>query len=151
VTPLFRALVLGPLRSNPLRALVTLVAVGLGVGIGLAIDLANATAVASFASSVNVVSNRVNLQVLGIGNGFDERALLRVQAVPGVEYAGPTIEDTLTIGARPGTAFSGEVLRVLGVDLLRRCGGGPRRGRLRSLTRRALQRDASRWRPPRRP
>jgi putative ABC transport system permease protein len=119
VSSLFYALVLGPLRSNPLRALVTLVAVALGVAIGLAIDLANATAVASFASSVNVVSNRVNLQVLGIGNGFDERALLRIQAVPGVEYAGPTIEDTLTIGAQLGVPFSGEVLRVLGVDLLR--------------------------------
>jgi len=119
VTPLFRALVLGPLRSNPLRALVTLVAVGLGVGIGLAIDLANATAVASFASSVNVVSSRVNLQVLGIGNGFDERSLLRIQAVPGVVYAGPTIEDTLTVGAQSGVPFSGEILRVLGVDLLR--------------------------------
>ncbi len=116
MNPLLYALVLGPLRSNPLRALVTLIAVALGVAIGLAIDLANATAVASFASSVNVVSNRVNLQVLGIGNGFDERTLLRVEAVPGVEYAGPTIEDTLTIGARQGAAFSGDVLRVLGVD-----------------------------------
>ena len=45
MTSLFRALVLGQLRSNALRALVTLVAVALGVAIGLAIDLANATAV----------------------------------------------------------------------------------------------------------
>ena len=40
---LFGALVVGPLRGNALRALVTLVAVALGVAIGLAIDLANAT------------------------------------------------------------------------------------------------------------
>jgi putative ABC transport system permease protein len=71
--PLFRALVLGPLRANVLRALVTVVAVALGVAIGLAIDLSSATAVGSFATSVNVVSNKVNLQVLGIGRGFDER------------------------------------------------------------------------------
>jgi putative ABC transport system permease protein len=126
---LFRALVLAPLRSNPLRAVVTLIAVALGVAIGLAIDLANATAVASFQSSVNVVSNRVNLQVLGVGRGFDERAIVRVQAIPGVTYASPTIEDALTIGARPGDPFSGEVLRVLGVDMLRPLpgsgGGGP--------------------------
>jgi putative ABC transport system permease protein len=119
VNGLAEALVFGPLRASPLRALVTLVAVALGVAIGLAIDLANATAVASFASSVNVVSSRVNLQVLGIGNGFDERTILRVQAVPGVSYAGPTIEDTLTVGARAGDPFSGVALRVLGVDLLR--------------------------------
>jgi putative ABC transport system permease protein len=119
MSALFRALVLGHLRSNRLRALVTLVAVGLGVAISLAIDLANATAVASFASSVNVVANHVNLQVLGIGRGFDERTLLRVQAVDGVAYAGPTIEESVVVGARPGDPFSGEILRVLGVDLLR--------------------------------
>jgi putative ABC transport system permease protein len=117
--PLFSALVLGPLRSGALRTLVTLIAVGLGVAIGLAIDLANATAVASFASSVNIVSNKVNLQVLGAGGGFDERAILRVQRVAGIVYASPTIEDELTVGAKPGRPFSGEILRVLGVDMLR--------------------------------
>ncbi|MDB5072001.1 MAG: hypothetical protein JWM87_3112 [Candidatus Eremiobacteraeota bacterium] len=117
--PLFRALVLGPLRSNVLRAAVTLVAVGLGVAIGLAIDLANATAVGSFATSVNVVSNKVNLQVLGVGRGFDERAIVRVQGIGGVTYASPAIEDALTVGARARDPFSGEILRVLGVDLLR--------------------------------
>jgi putative ABC transport system permease protein len=119
VSSLFRALVWGHLAGNPLRAGVTVLAVALGVAIALAVDLANATAVASFASSVNVVSNHVNLQVLGIGRGFDDRTILRVQDVPGVEYASPTIEDTLTVGARPGEPFSGEILRVLGVDLLR--------------------------------
>ncbi len=116
---LFQGLVLGHLRSNKLRALVTLVAVGLGVAISLAIDLANATAVASFASSVNVVANHVNLQVVGVGRGFDERALLNVQQVDGVSYASPTIEESVVVGAKPGDPFSGEILRVLGVDLLR--------------------------------
>lgn len=119
VSALFRGLVLGHLRSNRLRALVTLFAVGLGVAISLAIDLANATAVSSFASSVNVVANHVNLQVLGIGRGFDERALLRVTRVDGVQYASPTIEESVVVGARSGDPFSGEILRVLGIDLLR--------------------------------
>ncbi len=116
---LFRGLVLGHVRANRLRALVTLGAVALGVAIALAIDLANATAIASFASSVNVVANHVNLQVLGVGRGFDERALLRVQQVAGVAYASPTIEDSIVVGAQPGDPFSGEILRVLGLDLLR--------------------------------
>ncbi len=116
---LFRALVWGHIAGNRLRSAVTLIAVALGVAIALAIDLANATAVASFASSVNVVSNHVNLQVLGIGRGFDERTILRVQDVPGVTYASPTIEDSLTVGARRDEPLSGEILRVLGVDLLR--------------------------------
>jgi len=118
MTALFRALVLGHLRGNRLRALVTFFAVGLGVAISLAIDLANATAVSSFASSVNVVANHVNLQVLGVGRGFDERTLLRVRAVDGVQYAAPTIEESVVVGARAGDPFSGEILRVLGIDLL---------------------------------
>jgi putative ABC transport system permease protein len=119
VIALFRALVWGHVAGNPLRSGVTLLAVALGVAIALAIDLANATAVASFSSSVNVVSNHVNLQVLGIGRGFDERTILRVQDVPGVDYASPTIEDSLTVGAQPDQPLSGEILRVLGIDLLR--------------------------------
>ncbi|HTJ26144.1 MAG TPA: FtsX-like permease family protein [Candidatus Limnocylindria bacterium] len=118
MSSLLGALVLGPLRGNLPRALVTLVAVALGVAIGLAIDLANATAIASFASSVDIIANHVNLQVLGVGRGFDERAILRVAALSGVESAQPAIEDAVTVGARPSDPFSGEILRVLGVDLL---------------------------------
>ena len=119
MTALFRALVLGHMRANMLRTGVTLLAVALGVAIALAIDLANATAVASFATSVNVVSNHVNLQVLGVGRGFADTTLLRVQDVPGVRYASPTIEDSIVVGAKSDAPFSGEILRVLGVDLLR--------------------------------
>jgi putative ABC transport system permease protein len=119
VSPVFAALVWGHIGANKLRSFVTVLAVALGVAIALSVDLANTTAVASFASSVNVISNHVNLQVLGVGRGFDERTILRVQNVPGVLYANPAIEDSLTVGARAGDAFSGEILRVLGVDLLR--------------------------------
>ena len=118
MTALFRALVLGHIRNNPLRTAVTVFAVASGVAIALAIDLANTTAVASFASSVNVISNHVNLQVLGVGRGFPEQALQRVAAVDGVSYAGPSIEDSIVVGAKANDPFSGEVLRVLGLDLL---------------------------------
>ena len=116
---LFRTLVLGHIRLNGLRSLVTLLAVALGVAISLAVDLANATAVASFAQSVDLVASHVNLQILGVGRGFDERTILRVQTLDGVRYASPAIEDSLAVGARRGEPMSGEVLHVLGVDLLR--------------------------------
>ena len=119
MSAVFRALVWGHLGANKLRTAVTILAVALGVAIALSVDLANSTAVASFASSVNIISNHVNLQVLGVARGFDDKTLLRVQRVPGVTYASPTIEDSLTIGARAGDPFSSEILRVLGVDLLR--------------------------------
>ena len=120
---LFGALVAGYVRANRLRSLITVIAVALGVAIALAIDLANHTAVASFAASVNVVSNHVNLQVLGLGAGFDERVLTRVDAVDGITYAAPAIEDSVVVGARRGDPLSGEILRVLGVDMLRPVGG----------------------------
>ena len=115
---LFQALVLGHLRHNGLRAAITLIAVALGVAIAVAIDLANATAVASFASSVNVVASKVNLQVLGVGRGFDERTLLRVRDIAGVDDAAPILEDAIALGVKRGDPLSGEILRVLGVDLL---------------------------------
>jgi len=118
-TALFQSLVLGYLRTNRLRSLVTLLAIGLGVAVCLAIDLANTTALASFSSNVNIVASRVNLQILGLGRGFDERTLVAVQRLPNVVQADPIIEDSVVIGARQGDPLSGEILRVLGVDLLR--------------------------------
>jgi putative ABC transport system permease protein len=129
---LLRGLIAGTLRDGRLRTVVTIVAVALAVAIALAIDLANAAAVASFSSSVDVVASRVNMQVLGIGRGFDERALLRIIALPGVVSASPVIEDNIVIGARRGRPEDGEVLRVLGVDLLQplpRDAGNPSAGR----------------------
>lgn len=116
---LIRALVVGYLRTNGLRALVTLVAVALGVAAAYAIDLANATAVDSFSRSVDVIANRVNLQVFGSGTGFDERALTRIERLRGVWSASPVIEGELVAGVRPGDPESGEIIRVLGVDITR--------------------------------
>lgn len=116
---LLRALVIGYARANVLRALVTIVAVALGVAAAYAIDLANGTAIDSFSRSVDVIANHVNLQVFGIGRGFDERALLAVQSVDGVETANPVVEGELVLGARRGEPESGEIVRVLGIDLTR--------------------------------
>ncbi len=115
---LFRSLVLGYLWMNRLRSLVTLLAIGLGVALFVAIDLANATAIASFNSNVNIVTSKVNLQVLGEGQSFDERTLLKVMRVPNVVQAAPVIEDSIVVGVRHNDPNSGEILRVLGIDLL---------------------------------
>ena len=116
---LVRALVVGYVRVNGLRALVTLFAVGLGVAASYAIDLANATAIDSFGRSVDVIANHVNLQVFGSGTGFDERALLRVERHDGVASASPVVEGELVAGARRGDPESGEIIRVLGIDVTR--------------------------------
>jgi putative ABC transport system permease protein len=115
---LFRALVAGYVRAHALRASVTLFAVALGVASAYAIDLANATAVDSFSSSVNVVANRVNVQVFGTGDGFDERALLPIERANGVYAASPVVEGEITVGGAGGP-LNGEILRVMGIDITR--------------------------------
>ncbi|MDQ2871744.1 MAG: ABC transporter permease [Candidatus Eremiobacteraeota bacterium] len=116
---LLRALVLGNFRGNGLRSFITLFAVALGVAIAYAIDLANTTAIASFAQSVDVISNHVNVQVFAVGRGFDERALLRVQRYPGVRSADPVVTGELAVGAAGPTSQAGEIVRVIGVDITR--------------------------------
>lgn len=110
---LFRALVLRYVAAHRVRALMTVFAVATGVAVTFAIDVANATAIASFSSSVNVIANRVNLQVLGVGRGFDERLLLRVEREPDVESAQPVVEGEVALEG--GT----EILHVLGMDVTR--------------------------------
>ncbi|TAM58330.1 ABC transporter permease [bacterium] len=114
-----RALVLGYVREHPWRTLMTVSAVALGVAVAVAVQLANATAVRSFQSSVNVVSSRVNLQILADGAPFDERALLAVERLPSIVYAQPAVTGTILAGARANDARSGELLEVIGVDVLR--------------------------------
>lgn len=116
---LVRALVLGYARRNALRAAVTLLAVALGVASLFAIDVANATAVASFSRSVDVIANAVNLEIIGGANGFDERVLLRVQGVAGVQSATPVIEGEAIVGARANDPLSGEAVRIVGIDITR--------------------------------
>jgi len=116
---LLRALVLGYVREHPWRTLLTVVAVALGVGVAVAVQLANATAVRSFQRSVNVVSNRVNLQIVAEGAPFDERALVTVERLPAIVYAQPTVTGTILVGSVPGDPRSGEALPVIGVDVLR--------------------------------
>ena len=80
---LLRWISLRHLRDEPGRALLTLAGVALGVAVYLAIRLANASALASFSSTVDAVAGRANLQVTGGTGGFDERLFRRVQQTPG--------------------------------------------------------------------
>jgi len=114
---LFRTLILRGWWSDPLRALTTLLAVALGVALVLAIDLANAASVDAFAESVNLVSHRVNLQILALTDGFDEHLYPPLLDDPAIRSAEPVLEAELTLSPKSGDPFSGEVLHVLGTDL----------------------------------
>ncbi len=119
---IFDALVVGHVRDEALRALVTLLAVALGVGVAVAIALANATAVRSLRSDAALLRAPTDLQIVGTGNGLDERLISRVRYLPGVAQARPVIEGDafLQSGATRDLrqAAVGETVHVIGVDAL---------------------------------
>ncbi len=113
---LFDALVFGEIRTHPFRAILTVVAIAVAVGITLAVVLATATTAGAFAFESDSLDKHVNLQVFGIGQTLDERALARIRYLPGVEAAYPVLDGNVGVtGGRLGP----EILRVRGVDLLK--------------------------------
>src|SRR5947207_10536169 len=107
------------LREEPGRTLLTLSGVALGVAVYLAIRLANASALASFNTTVDAVAGRANLQVTGGSGGFDERLFLRVRQVPGVQAAAPVVQI-----AAPAPSLAGETVLALGLDPANESGFG---------------------------
>src|SRR6266446_5576162 len=80
---LFRSFIVRPLwgggrSGDRLRTVLSILAVGLGVGVILAIQLANRSSIGSFEASLQEISGRTNLSILGT-NGFDELLLPRLR------------------------------------------------------------------------
>src|SRR5438046_2295299 len=105
---LLRWISLRHLWEEPGRTLLTLSGVALGVAVYLAIRLANASALASFSTTVDAVAGRANLQIVGGSGGFDEHLFSRVLRVPGVQAAAPVVQI-----AAPAPDLAGETLLVL--------------------------------------
>ncbi len=101
------------LQQFPLRATLTTVGIATGVAAFVAIQLANHSILASFHRTINAVAGRSALVVTAGELGFDETLLLKVREADGVKYAAPLIMSIAPVEGRQG-----EVLLVLGVDLL---------------------------------
>src|ERR1035437_6068564 len=98
--------------GDRLRTVLSVLAVGLGVGVVLAIQLANQSSIGSFENSLEEISGKTNLTITG-ANGVDELLLPRLQALAGRDpRLSPVVEGTAAVAA------SGEVIRVLGIDIL---------------------------------
>jgi putative ABC transport system permease protein len=106
---LFSRLVLRPLWGEPVRTLLTLLAVALGVAVVVAIDLAGQAAAGSFHSSVETLTGANDLLITGTGGVPDEIVGKLVQLPYDFDFS-PRIEDFATLGGK------GEAIPFIGLD-----------------------------------
>jgi len=113
---LFTALILRPMARDPFRMAITILGVAIGVAVFLAVQLANRETLRSFEESVDMVLGRADAVVHADGMPFDEsvyKSLLSlrewVKAYPVIEGFGVELK-------------SGEVVEILGADLLQDSG-----------------------------
>ena len=97
---------------HPALTALNIVGIALGVTVFLSIAIVNHSALESFRASVDIVAGKADLEVIGDGLRFDERAYPIVNADPDIVAATPTVEEIASLVDYPG-----EYLQVLGVDI----------------------------------
>jgi putative ABC transport system permease protein len=107
---LLRTLILRPLRRDPLRTALTILAVALGVAVVVAIDLAGDAATGSFRASLQTLVGKTDLEIRANG-GIDERWMAQLTALPLDVRFSPVME------AQANVAGVGSV-PLYGFDLL---------------------------------
>nr|MDQ2712559.1 FtsX-like permease family protein [Acidobacteriota bacterium] len=108
---LFLRLILRPLKREPVRTALTVLAVALGVGVVIAIDLAGQAAAGSFHSSLESLTGKGDLLITGTGF-LEERLLGRLAQLPYDLDFSPRIEDFASVDGK------GESLPFIGLDLI---------------------------------
>lgn len=108
---LFVRLMLRPLRREPLRTLLTILAVALGVAVVVAIDLAGQAAAGSFHSSLESLAGKSDLQLSATG-GLNQNLLGRLVQLPYAFDFAPRITDFASINGK------GEAFPFIGIDLI---------------------------------
>lgn len=108
---IFSRLILRPLWSEPVRTLLTTLAVALGVAVVVAIDLAGQAAAGSFHSSVQSLTGANDLLITGTG-GVPDSILGKLVQLPYDFDFSPRIEDFATINGK------GEAIPFIGLDLI---------------------------------
>jgi putative ABC transport system permease protein len=91
------------LRSHAVAELLAGVGIAVAVALVLAATVAEGSIAGSTGEVVRAVVGRADLQLRAQdGDGFDERLLARVEAIPGVKQAAPLLEQTATVRAPDG-------------------------------------------------
>ena len=113
---LFFALILRPVLRDPFRMVVTVAGVAIGVAVFLSIQLANKQTLRSFEESVNLVLGRADAVIHAEGMAFDEKIFEKLFQIRKWVKTYPVIEG---YGVE---SKSGEVVEILGTDLLQDSG-----------------------------
>ena len=108
---LFARLFLRPLRNEPVRTALAILAVALGVAVVVAIDLAGVAAAGSFRSSVETLTGDADFEVTAVG-GVPEQLVVQLALLPYPLRVRPRIEDYAVV------ADSGETVPLIGLDLV---------------------------------
>jgi putative ABC transport system permease protein len=107
------ALVLGPLRQNPGRAALAVIAIALGVALGVAVHLVNSSALNEFELAARHLAGEADLVVRGPRAGFEEAWYPKLARLPRVEAVNPAVDLEAPLAGRP------DLLRIVGFDPLR--------------------------------
>jgi len=97
---------------HPALTALNIVGIALGVTVFLAVQIINHSALESFRASIDIVAGKADLEIIGDGLRFDEKAWPIVDNDPDIAAATPTVEDVASL-----TDFPGEYLQLLGVDI----------------------------------
>jgi putative ABC transport system permease protein len=108
---LFYRLMLRPLLREPVRAILTILAVTLGVAVVLAIDLAGTAAAGSFRASIETLAGDNDLEIVASG-GVPESVMGTLAALPWSIRISPRIEDSAVI------ADTQQTIPLIGLDLV---------------------------------
>jgi putative ABC transport system permease protein len=108
---LFYRLLLRPLFREPVRTVLTVLAVALGVAVVLAIDLAGSAATGSFRSSMETLAGDNDLEVIASG-GVPESVVGSISSLPYAVRISPRIEGYAIV------ADTKQSLPLIGLDLI---------------------------------
>jgi putative ABC transport system permease protein len=108
---LFSRLIGRPLRKEPLRTLLTVLAVALGVSVVLAIELAGNAAAGSFRSSMETLTGEADFEITGTG-GVAPEVWTRLATLPHPLKIDVRIEDYAVLSDRSRT------VPLIGIDML---------------------------------
>ena len=116
---LFRWFVLRHMRRELLRSGVTVAGIAVGIAVVIAIRLANTSSVLGFEAALDSMSGRTSLEIVGAGIGVSEDRLAGLGWLRDYGLVSPVIDGDVLIRPAGGGSADVELVRVLGVDILR--------------------------------